>query len=99
MEKLTELGKILVTLKIDNNETVTEQAHNLGVQTSYISAIIHGRVGISFKVGQKIFNKYKLSETQTKTLLKEVFNQNVVEACESFKFDVRKFAIALFKEA
>ena len=84
MKKLTDIGKVLITLKIANDEKITDQAEKLGVNSSYVSSIMYGRSKLSFNVGQKIFNNYALTEQQTKVLLSAVFNKCVVVSCEDF---------------
>ncbi len=67
--KLTELGKFLRKLRIDNGELLKDMAIKLNVTPSFLSMVETGRRGVPKKWEKKIEKSYSLSLKQKEELI------------------------------
>ncbi len=63
-----EYGKFLKTLRIQKEEYLQDMAKNLGIQSSYLSAIESGTRDIPVDLTQKICKEYNLSDEDSAKL-------------------------------
>lgn len=61
---LTDFGKELRKIRIDNNEFLKDMANKLGVTVSYLSAVENGKRDIPDEWLDKIINDYNLSKNE-----------------------------------
>ena len=62
--KISELGKFIRKIRIDNEETGIQMAERLGVTSSYISAIELGKRDMSNKLKNEFIKRYNLNNNQ-----------------------------------
>jgi transcriptional regulator with XRE-family HTH domain len=67
---LTEFGKALRKLRLDNSEILKNMAERLSVSSSYLSAIEHGKRQIPQDFISKLSQSYALSEGVVQSLAK-----------------------------
>jgi len=65
---LTEFGKFLRRLRIDNEELLKSMAEKLGVSSSYLSAVETGKRNIPDDWEEKIIQLYKLDMIEQEDL-------------------------------
>lgn len=65
--KMTELAKLLRRIRLDRDEYLKDMAHNLGITSSYLSAIENGKRNLTRALLEKICVQYQLpSDTRQK---------------------------------
>jgi len=80
---LTNLGRVLRKLRIDNNEILKDMAGRLEVTASYLSAIENGKRPIPDTWEDIIVSSYSLDEKQ-----KAELHSAVIESYTSISIDV-----------
>ena len=65
---MTEIGKFLKKLRIDNGEILLTMSQKLGVTPSFLSAVELGKKKMPYEWNLKIRSTYKLSQTQENEL-------------------------------
>ncbi len=86
---LTEFGKELRKIRIDNNEILKDMAVSLGITSSYLSAIEHGKREIPRNLINEISKVYNLSDEAFKKLEGAASNTQKVFKCN---FDIENTA-------
>lgn len=76
---LTNFGKFNRKLRIDNNEKMKDMAQKLGVTSSYLSAVEHGKRRVPIVWIDKIAGYYKLTEQQLAELNKAIIIDSLSE--------------------
>lgn len=72
--KLTDLGKVLANIRIENSETMMEQAKKLKISITLLSAYSYGDRKIKGYVVKNLFANYKsLNEYSCKVIVSEIF--------------------------
>ena len=61
---ITELGKFLRKLRIDNTEILKTMADSLGVSASFLSAVENGKKKMPAEWKETIISSYNLNENQ-----------------------------------
>lgn len=69
MATVTEFGKMLRILRIENNVMLKTMAESIGVSAPYLSAIETGRKPINAQLLNKIIDSLELSEKQANELI------------------------------
>lgn len=69
MATVTEIGKMLRILRIENNVMLKTMAESIGVSAPYLSAIETGRKPINAQLLNKIIDSLELSEKQANELI------------------------------
>ena len=86
MKKRTEVGKFLVDIRKNNNQTRSDMVKTLGISTSTLSSIEWGHRDITKALRKKIIKKYKLVPIEIDNLDKAIlYSSHVV------KLDMTKF--------
>lgn len=80
---LTSFGKFLRKLRIDRGELLKDMADNLGVTSSYLSAVENGKRNVPQKWVKQLIEKYDLNEGD-----QEVLKSAVEESKFKNKVDV-----------
>lgn len=65
---ITELGKFLRKLRIDENETLKQMAVKLNITPAYLSAIENGKRTMPEAKSKELITLYKLTEDQQKEM-------------------------------
>lgn len=65
---LTELGKELRKIRINNNEILKDMASKLGITSAYLSAIENGKREPTNKFMETLFSMYNISSEDKKNL-------------------------------
>lgn len=65
---VTELGKFLRKVRIDNSELLADMAKKLGVSPAFLSQVENGNKRPSGEWEDIIINKYKLNQSQKEEL-------------------------------
>lgn len=76
---LTEFGKRLRKIRIDNNEILYNMAEKLQVTPVYLSTVETGRCDISGCLLEKVRNSYHLSEKEYAKLLEAARESGFIE--------------------
>lgn len=71
---ITLFGKFCRKLRIDNGELLKDMADNLGVTSSYLSAVENGKREIPSSWEKIIVKKYKLSRENANELGEVIYN-------------------------
>ena len=79
---LTEIGKFLRKLRIDNNEILLNMAKKLDVTVSFLSAVENGKKKIPYGWYERICSLYGLTDAQA-----EVFAQAIAETENSYEMN------------
>lgn len=80
---VTELGRILRKIRIDNDEVLKNMADRFGVTASYLSAVENGKRPIPDSWEDTILNEYFLSDEQ-----KQALHKAVIESTNSMTIDM-----------
>lgn len=80
---VTEIGKFLRILRIENNQSAKEMAEKLGVSPSYLSAVELGKREFPLSWENLIIQTYSLSEKKQKK-----FQQAIKETKTTIKLDL-----------
>lgn len=98
---ITDFGKQLRKIRIDEQELLADMAQKLGVSSAYLSAVETGKRNIPDAWLQKIISVYKLPEERAQTLTDSFFYSKPVvkielsQATEQQKTTALSFAKAL----
>lgn len=94
---LTDFGKELRKIRIDNNEFLKDMANKLGVTVSYLSAVENGKRDIPDEWLNKIINDYNLSKNEIINLKNALYiSKQEVNISLSHLNDSRKQAAMSF---
>lgn len=69
---VTNLGKKLRKIRIDNDEISSDMARKLEISISYLSAIENGKRNIPKDFAEKLFKVYQLSENVKEKILQAI---------------------------
>lgn len=69
---VTNLGKKLRKIRIDNDEISSDMARKLEISVSYLSAIENGKRNISKDLAEKLFKIYQLSDNDKEKILQAI---------------------------
>lgn len=78
---LTEFGKELKKIRIDNDQVLKDMANSLGITASYLSAIEHGKREIPTDMINKLVKQYVLDSNTIKKLESAASNTQRVFKC------------------
>lgn len=81
-EMITDLGKFLRKIRIDEGEILMDMANKLGVTASFLSAVENGKKHMPSAWNKKICDLYKLSDEQ-----KDQFTSAIAETEETIEVD------------
>ena len=73
---LTQLGKFLRQMRMDNNEILKEMATKLDVTSAFLSAIENGKKKMQSTMRDNIVKIYKLTKSQEKELDDAILESN-----------------------
>lgn len=85
---LTELGKFLRKLRIDNGEILKDMSEKLGVTVSFLSAVENGKKRMPSSWNKIICNLYSLKESQC-----QEFSDAIAKSEESVDLDLTDIPI------
>lgn len=83
---ITELGKFLRKLRIDNDELLADMANKLGISSAFLSRVENGDKRPSNEWEEIITNKYELDRLQ-----KEELSIHLFEAMNMKKIDISHY--------
>ena len=69
---VTNLGKKLRKIRIDNDEISSDMARKLEISVSYLSAIENGKRNIPKNFAEKLFKIYQLSDNDKEKILQAI---------------------------
>ncbi|WP_197416842.1 MULTISPECIES: helix-turn-helix domain-containing protein [Leptotrichia] len=69
---VTNLGKKLRKIRIDNDEISSDMARKLEISVSYLSAIENGKRNIPKDLAEKLFKIYQLSDNDKEKILQAI---------------------------
>ena len=75
---ITTFGKALRRIRLDNGELLKDMADKLGVTSSYLSAVEHGKKQVTNKLLRKIIKAYELIEAEKDGLMR-AFEESIHE--------------------
>ena len=89
---LSQYGKILRKLRIDNNDNGVQFADKMGVKSTVVSLIERGRYKIPKGFTERVAKMYKLTKEQIDELVKAeerqlMVVQFVLDGCDSDAYD------------
>ena len=94
---LTEFGKVLRKIRIDNDEILKDMANKLNVTVSYLSAVENGKREVPNSWVDKIITEYQLSGNEIRNLKDALYNsKNEVSINLSCLNDNKKQAAIAF---
>lgn len=88
--KLTEFGKFLRKLRIDNGELLKDMAIKLNVTPSFLSMVETGRRNIPKKWGEEIEKIYSLNLIQKEELISILNRKRVIEILEKNNINTKE---------
>ena len=69
---VTNLGKKLRKIRIDNDEISSDMARKLEISVSYLSAIENGKRNVPKDFSEKLFKIYQLSDNDKEKILQAI---------------------------
>ena len=93
---MTEVGKFLKKLRVDNNEILFTMAQKLGVTSSFLSAVELGKKKMPYEWNVKIRSVYHLSPSQEEELDAAIAasEKAVIIDLENASHDAKKTAVS-----
>lgn len=83
---VSDFGKQLRKIRIDNNEVLKDMAKKLGITSAYLSAIENGKRDVPKNYVENIVSLYKLNEAA-----KEELNDAFEKTIKTIVLDVEKY--------
>lgn len=84
---LTQVGKFLRQMRMNNDEILKEMATKLGVTSSFLSAIENGKKKMPKSMRNKIVKKYDLSTEDI-----EALDNSILESNDTVEINVRSLS-------
>lgn len=86
MNEVTEFGKFLRKLRIENNEYIKDMAKKLKVSITYVSSVERGKRNIPGKWEQVLIDLYNLNNDEI-----GVMRKAISESTNKLKLDIENF--------
>ena len=93
---MTEIGKFLKKLRVDNGEILLDMAQKLGVTPSFLSAVELGKKKMPYEWNLKIRSVYQLTPNQEEELDEaiSISEKSVQIDLEDMPFPAKKIAVS-----
>lgn len=97
---LTEVGKFIRKLRLENGEILKNMAEKLEVSSAFLSAVENGKKKLPQTMKNKIINLYNLTEVEKNEFERSIIETESVIAINlnNFSAEKREFTLALARK-